>query len=257
MRYELQSFTDSCCLGRFESISCDLHRVDPPGLTFQTTRASYDGNATRQEHGFVTQGGVRALERTSPIDRNPTQTLPALIGTLAERFGDSPALSSRSATLSYRDLASACDAYACWGLNHGLTYGDVVCLYMENRPEYVAVWLGLTRIGVAVALIDTNLAGELLSHSIRAVTPRFVITSDKLAPAVRETRASLNKVQCFELGGKASYLCNGRSRGCIPPGSQSRRYRISARRCSGIPRCVSIPPAPRGCQKRRTSATTV
>ena len=37
---------------------------------------------------------------------------------------------------------------------------------MSNCAEYLAIWLGLTRIGVVVALINSQLAGEVLAHSI-------------------------------------------------------------------------------------------
>jgi fatty-acyl-CoA synthase len=156
--------------------------------------------------GSPLKAWVRALERTASVDRDLTRTLPVLIGTLAQRFEDSPALCSRTVTLSYRALADACDAFACWGLNQGLTHNDVVCLYMENRPEYLSIWLGLTRIGVTVALINTNLTGELLSHSIRTVKPRLVITSSGLAPALYEIRTELSGVHCKELGADGHHV---------------------------------------------------
>jgi fatty-acyl-CoA synthase len=147
---------------------------------------------------------VRALERTAPIDRNPLLTLPVLIEALAERFQDSPALVSRERTLTYRALAQACNAYARWGLKERLQSGDVVCLLMENCPEYLAIWLGLSHIGVTVALINTNLAGELLAHSINTVTPRYVISSTALAPAVHAVRQRLAPgVECWVNGGDA------------------------------------------------------
>ena len=31
---------------------------------------------------------------------------------------------------------------------------------MPNRPEYAAIWFGLVRAGVGVALVNTNLTGE-------------------------------------------------------------------------------------------------
>jgi acyl-coenzyme A synthetase/AMP-(fatty) acid ligase len=37
---------------------------------------------------------------------------------------------------------------------------------MENRPEYVATWLGLSRIGCVVPLINHNLKKQSLQHSI-------------------------------------------------------------------------------------------
>jgi len=131
---------------------------------------------------------VRALERTAPIERDRTLTLPILIGRLGERFGDAPALISADAVLSYRELAAACHRYARWGLARGLGRADTVCLIMANCPDYLAIWLGLTGIGTTVALINTNLRGELLAHSLNLVAPRYVITGASLAEAVRTVR---------------------------------------------------------------------
>jgi len=38
---------------------------------------------------------------------------------------------------------------------------------MESCPEYVCIWLGLSKIGVISALINNNLQAETLAHSIR------------------------------------------------------------------------------------------
>ena len=44
---------------------------------------------------------------------------------------------------------------------------------MSNCAEYLAVWLGLTRIGVVVALVNSQLAGEVLAHSIKIARPQI------------------------------------------------------------------------------------
>jgi fatty-acyl-CoA synthase len=128
---------------------------------------------------------VRALELTAPVDRRTAPILPVLIGTLAERFGPAPALTSRGASLSYRELAASVNRYARWALERGFTTGDVVCLLMPNCPDYLAIWLGLTRVGVVVSLLNTNLTGEVLAHSINIVSPRYVIVAAALTPALR------------------------------------------------------------------------
>jgi fatty-acyl-CoA synthase len=144
---------------------------------------------------------VRALERTAAIDRGRSLTLPALVGTLAERFGDACALTSPTRALSYRELAQACNAYSSWGLERGLKCGDLVCLVMQNCPEYLGIWLGLTRIGVTVALINTNLTGAALAHSLTLVAPRYVICGVKLAGAVHEVHGQLAAdTQCWVNG---------------------------------------------------------
>jgi len=144
---------------------------------------------------------VRALERTTAIERDRSLTLPVLIGRLAERCGDAPALLSPDAVLSYRGLAAACHRYARWGLAHGLGRGDTVCLVMANCPDYLAIWLGLSGIGATVALINTNLRGELLAHSLNLVAPRCVIAGASLAAAVRAVQPLLERgVECWVSG---------------------------------------------------------
>src|ERR1700751_490212 len=144
---------------------------------------------------------MRALERTAPIERNRFLTLPVLIGQRAERYGDAPALRSTDAVLSYRGLAAACHRYARWGLARGLGRGDTVCLVMANCPDYMAIWLGLSGIGATVALINTNLRGELLAHSLNLVAPRYVIAGASLGDAVRSVRALLAPgVECWVHG---------------------------------------------------------
>ena len=76
------------------------------------------------------------------------------------RHGDKPALISDLETLTYRALAARANRYARWALAQGLRKGEVVCLLMPNRPEYLAIWLGITRAGGAVALLNTNLTGH-------------------------------------------------------------------------------------------------
>src|SRR6185437_14755120 len=134
------------------------------------------------------QSWMRALELTAPIDRRESPTLPVLLESLAERYGAAPALTDRTTSLSYRELADAANRQARWARGHELAPGEVVCLLMHNCPDYLAIWLGLTRVGVVVALLNTNLSGEALAHSINIVSPRYVIVAPSLIPALRTAR---------------------------------------------------------------------
>ena len=48
---------------------------------------------------------------------------------------------------------------------------------MENRPEYLAMWLGLSKIGIVSALVNTHMRGASLVHSINVVKPKMIIAS--------------------------------------------------------------------------------
>ena len=137
---------------------------------------------TPRQRKFAREAWVRALERTAAIESDPYLTLPALIERQALSFGDSPALASREGSFTYAELAARSNQYARWGLALGLQAGQVAALFMPNCAEYVAAWLGLTRIGVTVALINTNLTGHALAHAIAVAAPRVVLSGAELAP---------------------------------------------------------------------------
>ncbi|HUJ26358.1 MAG TPA: long-chain-acyl-CoA synthetase [Myxococcales bacterium] len=130
----------------------------------------------------------RALELTAPIPRQPERVLPALLDELAEKYGDAPALLSDRERLTYRGLARRVNQYARWALGKGIARGDTVCLLMPNAPEYLAIWLGLTRVGAVVALLNTNLAGRSLAHCIEVVAPAHLIVSGDLLERVVAAR---------------------------------------------------------------------
>lgn len=141
------------------------------------------GSDSAGNHTSPLKAWVRALEMTAPIERDPSFTLPLVVETLADQFGDALALTDGHEHLTYKGLAQTSHRYARWALRQRLTAGDVVCLFMPNRPQYIAIWLGLTRIGLIVSLLNTNLTGDSLAHAVNIVAPRHVIVSAELADA--------------------------------------------------------------------------
>jgi fatty-acyl-CoA synthase len=137
-----------------------------------------------RDDALFAAGAWRALRHTTPIAKNPARIFPLLMAELAERHGDKPALISEAETLSYRGLMARANRYARWALAQELRKGEVVCLMMPNRPEYLAVWLGIVAAGGAVALLNTNLTGTSLAHCVDLVEPKHVIVADALAPAL-------------------------------------------------------------------------
>ncbi len=137
---------------------------------------------------------LRALELTKPIASNPYRTLPIVIEEVAALQGSKPALVSDRESFTYSDLTRRANQYARWALVQGIAKGDVICLLMKNRPEYMATWLGLTCTGVVVALLNTNLAGPSLAHCIRLVSPSHILVDadcvDTLSTALPHLEAS-------------------------------------------------------------------
>src|SRR5260370_14345852 len=126
------------------------------------------------------RGAVRTLKKTTPIAKHPTRVFPAIVDELAERYGDAPALLSDRESFTYRELAARANQYARWTLAQGIQKGDTVCLMMPNRPQYMALWLAITRVGGVVALLNSNLTGAKLAYCVHLVAPKHVIVAAHL-----------------------------------------------------------------------------
>ncbi len=137
------------------------------------------------------RGALRALKMTTPIAKNPRRVFPRVIAELAEKYGDAPALISDRERFSYRELGARANQYARWALRTGIAKGDAVCLMMPNRPEHLAVWIGITSVGGVVALINTNLVGVSLAHCIDVAEARHIIVARELAPGYASATALL------------------------------------------------------------------
>ena len=127
---------------------------------------------------------VRALERTAPVTPDSTRTLAVIVDETAIRTPDAVALVGETETLSYAALAALSNRYSRWALDQGLRPGDRVALLMANAPTYAAIWIGLSRIGIVTALLNTQLLGPALAHCIGVVDARRLIVDAKLLEAV-------------------------------------------------------------------------
>lgn len=55
------------------------------------------------------------------------------------------------------------------------SHNDSIAVIMENCPEYIGTWLGLTKADLVAALINTNLRHDTLLHSINAAGCKAII----------------------------------------------------------------------------------
>jgi fatty-acyl-CoA synthase len=143
-----------------------------------------------QDLAFVRHVG-RTILRASRVARNRTRTFPDVAEELARKFADRVALISDRETFTYAAFNARANRYARWARANGIGKGDTVCLLMPNRPEYLAIWLGVARAGGATALLNTNLTGPVLAYSINIVAPKHVIVAAELEGAFATTDGQL------------------------------------------------------------------
>src|ERR1700760_4533447 len=137
---------------------------------------------------------LKAIELTSRIEADPSRLFADVVEDWAAHQPDRPALVSDADTLSYRELAGRINRYARWALSSGIKRGDTVCLVMPTRPDYVAAWLGIGKVGGVVALINTKLVGQSLAHCINVARANHIILASELGDIFEPARSRLARV---------------------------------------------------------------
>jgi fatty-acyl-CoA synthase len=136
---------------------------------------------------------VRDLSRAYALVRKVKPDSPTTIADLIEarvaEGPDRPAILFEDRVVTYAELDAQANRIARWASGLGLGRGDVVALLMENRPEYVCTWLGLAKIGAVTALINTNLRGQPLAHSLSVAEAKHLVLGAELADALGSARA--------------------------------------------------------------------
>lgn len=86
---------------------------------------------------------------------------------------------------------AAANRWARWAAGQGVGHGDVVALMIANRPEFLFAWAGLAKLGAVSALINTNLSGGPLAHSLRISGASHLAADAEYAAALAEALPQL------------------------------------------------------------------
>ena len=63
---------------------------------------------------------------------------------------------------------------------------------MENRVEFLALLIGLNKLGVTIGLINTNLNGRPLAHCVNVTNSKKCIFGAEVAARMEEVKAELS-----------------------------------------------------------------
>ncbi|KAL4927533.1 putative very-long-chain acyl-CoA synthetase family protein (CefD1) [Aspergillus undulatus] len=121
--------------------------------------------------------------------------------TTAEQYPDMLAIWSREGTYSYRETYTRAAQYGHFFLSRGVKKGELVALYLQNRPEFMFAWLGLWSIGCAPATVNYHLNGDALVHCLRIAGAKVVLVDDD--PGCVERMEGVKDVVSGELGMEA------------------------------------------------------
>jgi acyl-CoA synthetase (AMP-forming)/AMP-acid ligase II len=103
----------------------------------------------------------------------------------AARHPERKALRFEDRAWTYRELNACANRVAHSLRRAGVGAGDAVGILMENRPEVIACALGIVKLGATATLLNHQLRGESLAHSLRITRPRIVIVGEECEGVAR------------------------------------------------------------------------
>lgn len=74
----------------------------------------------------------------------------------------------------------------------GIGKGDVVAVFIENRPELLVTILALAKLGAVSALLNTSQTRDTLIHSVNLVAPVAIVLGEELQPAFAAIREQVS-----------------------------------------------------------------
>jgi acyl-CoA synthetase (AMP-forming)/AMP-acid ligase II len=116
---------------------------------------------------------------------------------LDERVASEPnslALAFLDERYTWRDVDRRVNQYARFFQSKGIGRGDVVALFMDNRPDFLFVVLGLNRLRAVASLINTNVIGAPLTHAINVCSAKGVVVGSEHAKTLVDVLPTLHGV---------------------------------------------------------------
>ncbi|XP_054859660.1 long-chain fatty acid transport protein 1 [Eublepharis macularius] len=94
---------------------------------------------------------------------------------------------------TFRRLDEFSNAVANFFSQQGFLPGDVIAIFMESRPEFVGLWLGMAKVGIEAALINFNLRLDSLLYCVKTSGAKAIIFGGELSAALSEVNGMLGK----------------------------------------------------------------
>lgn len=130
----------------------------------------------------------RLLKRIKPIELDSEVLVCDDLEEAVDKYAENVAVEDERRSLTYREFDGMANRFGHWARGRNLKRGDTVAMVMGNRAEYLAAWMGFSKVGVATALINTNLTGQALAHCLSISGASQVIVDEDHWRRVEEAR---------------------------------------------------------------------
>mgnify|MGYP000005107845 CR=1 FL=1 len=126
------------------------------------------------------KGFIGVLKYLKSDAKKKQYTYPKLVEDRVNEFPNNTIIKYENRKITYSEFNKAANRIAHYLASQGVGKGNVVALFMENRPEYLIYQLAITKLGATVALINNSQKGQVLLHSLNLVKPGSVVVGEEV-----------------------------------------------------------------------------
>lgn len=138
-----------------------------------------------------------------------------LVGHVASRYGDAPALTDEDGTLSFADLEATSNGLARGLAGRGIGAGAVIGLLARNHRALLLSLFAAGKIGARVVLLNTGFAGPQLADVCKRENVTAVIADDEFTDLIDVLPFEVDRIGWPGVSGLAA-LAAGRSTAPVP-----------------------------------------
>ncbi len=135
------------------------------------------------------------MELFRPSLSYPSYPDAEMLARTAERYPEYTAVVFRDIDLTYRELDALVNSFANALLDMGIRKGQVVALFMTNRPEYLISWFAIARIGAIATPMNPSYKEREVAYQLSNSEAVAVVVQASLLPLVQAVRAQTPTVQ--------------------------------------------------------------
>ena len=150
---------------------------------------------------------LRMLRAVKSVDPDSGNLICDDLEALTDKYANNIAFIEDDRTFTFAEFETYANRVANWALAEGCKPGDTVAIFVRNRLEYVALWFGLTKIGVVPALLNFQLAGTALAHCLNISDVKLLILDHEMTDSWVSAQPEIKgKIKAFAAFGPVEGL---------------------------------------------------
>ena len=173
---------------------------------------------------------IKLFREISSLKEESHQSWGMLLERNADKHPNNPALKWDDSSMTYKKLNEWANRYAHYFISRGLKKGDIVAVFLENRPELFMIYCAIAKIGAVSSMINTYKREQSLLYSLNHTPGKIYIIGEEGVKAFQNVKAKVKTLEENNL-----YFVSDKGELDAPIGFIDIKREISEMPCSNPP----------------------